>query len=134
MKTRYAETLEDARNDLASKGAELFKLQAEVRRLEQTVAALTTLVEQPSLDPGMGITDGIRVALRLVAPAGLYPTTVRIKLEEAGFSFAKQKNPMATIHSILKRLKKQGFVKSGEVRGKTSYVWLTDKPQMLKKG
>src|SRR5438876_9966655 len=92
----YADTLELAKKELASKKCDLHKLQAEVERLQRTVWALRSLIQHPrSIDPTQGITEGVKTALRMVAPAGMYPTTVRIKLEEAGFSFDGQKNPMA---------------------------------------
>ena len=97
---QYAEVLEKAKAELAVAKAEMFEVESRIERLEQTVIALTSLLEQPAaLDPVKGVTEGVRAALRLVAPRGLYPPTVRLQLENAGFHFANQKNPMASIHA-----------------------------------
>jgi hypothetical protein len=93
------------------------------------------MVEQPKLDPAKGITEGVKAALRLVAPSGLFPTTVRMKLEEAGFDFSKQANPMASIHALLKRLEAQGYVQMGHLKDtKNAYFWVSDKPRKRKRG
>lgn len=129
MSATYSAALELARKELASKKADLYRLQAEVSRLQHTVMALAALVgSAEEIDPAAGITECVKAALRIHTPAGLYPVTVRIKLEEAGFPFQDQKNPMATIHSILKRLEDQGIAKRGVVNGKTAYFWVSDKP------
>ena len=102
----------------------MFEVESRIERLEQTVIALTSLVEQPAaLDPAKGVTEGVKAALRLVAPRGLYPPTLRMQLENAGFHFANQKNPIASIHAVLKRLVNQGSVRSGQTAGQIAYYW-----------
>lgn len=121
----YASVLQKARNDLASAKAELFKLEARIASLQRTVLALASLVERPDIDPAAGLTEGIKGVLEAVAPSGLYPTTIRLKLEEAGFDFSTSRNPLAAIHSVLKRLTKQGYIEpsiDGD-EAKIAYYW-----------
>lgn len=123
----YAELLEKARTDLVQAKAEKFALEHRIGRLERTVMALTSLVVDPKIDPAMGITEAIKAALRLAFPRSVYPTALRRALEDAGFDFSNQKNPMASIHSILKRLQKQGHIESqtsGD--GRTTWSWISD--------
>ncbi|HXG90671.1 MAG TPA: hypothetical protein VNJ02_20320 [Vicinamibacterales bacterium] len=124
----YAAALEAARRELASKKTDLLRLEAEVLRLQRTVSALSALVDQPKLDVKSGLTEAVKTALQMVSPAGQYPTTVRLKLEEAGFSFADMANPMASVHSILKRLEAQGFARTSQIDGKAAYFWEADAP------
>jgi hypothetical protein len=51
-----------------------------------------------------GITNSIRSIFRDAYPKGLTPTQVRDKLIEDGFDLSTQTNPMASIHSVIKRL------------------------------
>lgn len=123
----YAELLERARTDLIRAKAEKLALDHRIARLERTVMALTSLVDDPKVDPAMGITEAIKAALRSAYPRGVYPTALRRALEDAGFDFSNQKNPMASIHSILKRLQKQGHIESqtsGD--GRTTWSWSSD--------
>jgi hypothetical protein len=123
----YAELLEKARTDLVQAKAEKLALEHRIGRLERTVLALTSLVDDPKVDPAMGITEGIKAALRLAFPRGVSPTALRRALEDAGFDFSNQKNPMASIHSILKRLQKKGHIESqtsGD--GGTTWSWISD--------
>jgi hypothetical protein len=51
-----------------------------------------------------GITDSIREVYRQASPKGLTPTQVRDQLIATGFNLNSQANPMASIHSVIKRL------------------------------
>lgn len=53
---------------------------------------------------GTGITDSIREVYRQTYPKGLTPTQVRDQLIATGFDLNSQANPMASIHSVIKRL------------------------------
>ncbi|MGA2904283.1 MAG: hypothetical protein ABSD98_10660 [Candidatus Korobacteraceae bacterium] len=53
---------------------------------------------------GTGITDSIREIYRQAYPNGLLPTQVRDQLIATGFDLNSQANPMASIHSVIKRL------------------------------
>lgn len=117
-----AEFLEGLRRQLASANAEKLILDTKIQRLRRAIMAVSSFVEQPEIDPAKGLTEGIKSAMRIVQPHGLYPTTLRIKLEEAGFVFTGI-NPLASIHSILQRLKKKHLVATLVREGKIAYYW-----------
>src|SRR5215469_13777837 len=48
-----------------------------------------------------------------VYPEPLTPVEVRDRLVRQGFALTKYSNPLATIHSVLKRLAKQGYLVEG---------------------
>lgn len=126
----YVAALDAAKKELALKRADFHRLETDVRRLENTVMALTALTGKPKeIDVAAGITEAVKQAIRLQAPAGLFPTTVKLRLEEAGFPFQDMKNPMPTIHSVLKRLEQSGFIRraKGGPDGKTAYFWKSDR-------
>lgn len=86
--------------------------------------------EYPHLFPhtirtDVGFTDAIRAVLKSKGMHyGFTPVAVRDALNEAGFDLGKYKNPLASIHTILKRLEIRD-----EVKGVTSddggvrYIW-----------
>lgn len=125
MSDTYVAALDLAKKELAMKRSELHRLESDVRRLESTVMALTALTGKPQdIDVAAGITEAVKQAIRIQAPTGLFPTTVKLRLEEAGFPFQDMKNPMASIHSVLKRLEQSGFIRrSAADDGKTAYFW-----------
>lgn len=45
--------------------------------------------------------DDVRAILRKYAPDFIRPQTIRQELEELGWDMAEQKNPLATIYSLL---------------------------------
>jgi hypothetical protein len=112
--------------DLALAKAERLKLNRRIIALERTVFSLASLVEQPTIDPAKGITEGIKAALESVSPGGLYPRTLRLELEQAGFDFSEQKNPMASIHAILKRLKGHHLAHTRDLAQGTAYYFGKD--------
>jgi len=88
------------------------------------------LVEQypelfPDLNPDMGLTDGVRNVLKsaLSGRDFITPIRVRDKLAEAGYDVDSYKNLLSTIHTILKRLHRNGEVRTGLRDGKTTYMW-----------
>jgi hypothetical protein len=121
----YSEILDKARADLASANAEKLRLENVIARLQRTVLALSSLVEQPIIDPAQGMTEAIKAALRGMAPDGLFPTTIKTKLEDAGFNLVAQKNPLASIHAILQRLVKKEIVEARPQppENRLAYFW-----------
>jgi hypothetical protein len=76
--------------------------------------------------PDVGFTDAIREVFRANLRIVLTPVGVRNKLKERGFKLENYKNPLASIHTILKRLMKQGEldVLEGDEEGPTGYVMM----------
>jgi hypothetical protein len=79
---------------------ELARLEAEVAALKQTIAAIAPLVGEavPS-----GLTDAIRTILAK-ADGPLSASEIRDRLSGMGFDMKSYSNPLATIHTILRRL------------------------------
>lgn len=65
---------------------------------EATLAALDEILEP------MGLTAATRRVLRSAGQAGLTPREVRDKVADIGFDLRTQSNPLASIHTVLKRL------------------------------
>jgi DNA-binding PadR family transcriptional regulator len=125
-------------SELAEKREELENLldavDSELARIKWAVKGIANLCdahpekEYPHLfpedvSPDVGFTDAIREILN--ADAGFTyhsPVSVRNVLEKNGFDLKKYKNPLASIHTILKRLVKQGQAKSRVIDGKVGYT------------
>jgi hypothetical protein len=116
---------------------ELAKERAAMRRkMEQKEAALRSILSlhdedevQPYLEQlelnihSEGFTDAVRRVLRTTED-GLAATDVRDKLPDAGFSLDGYTNPLASIHTILKRLAKTPDVESATGKdGVVRYRW-----------
>jgi hypothetical protein len=87
------------------------------------VAGPATLCGEEETAP-QGLTDACRSILKSTE-SDLTPTDVRDSLEQSGFDLGKYENPLAVIHTTLKRLAEQGevtIVLLGDARGK-SYRW-----------
>jgi hypothetical protein len=72
-----------------------------------------------------GFTDAIREVLKSKGRySGFTPVGVRDALKAAGFDLGKYKNPLASIHTILKRLEIKGEAKGiTQDDGSILYVW-----------
>lgn len=75
------------------------------------------------IDPDTGLTDAVRKALQSLHAMSLSPIQVRNRMESLGFDLSPYKNVLASIHTILKRLKAKNEVTSRERDGKTVYRW-----------
>jgi hypothetical protein len=93
-------------------------------------AAATRAGELPSsiFDHGSTITEATKKVFDVfgTGPGGedvpLTPLDVRGGLTVAGWDLSQHKNPMATIHSILKRLVEQDVLEATEKDGKPAYI------------
>lgn len=90
---------------------------AQLQKLEQLVA-----------DPP-GFTDSVRNVLRTNPGDAATATAVRDLLAKAGFNLSAYSNPLASIHTILKRLAKRGEVTSSMNNGQIYYRWKADVPR-----
>jgi len=70
-----------------------------------------------------GFTDAIRKVLR-AADGPLTPSEVKDALPGAGFALDEYSNPLASIHTILKRLAKTEAFEEVEKEGKTAYKYI----------
>lgn len=103
-------------------------------RLAQVRAALAALLvlegDEPVQFEGK-LADACRVVLKKHAGASLSPLQVRDELKVIGYDISKDNhsNIMASIHSVLKRLKESGEVESKEAKdgSGTRYRWPLDR-------
>lgn len=107
-----AELLE-ARSLLEQMYVEMDELETRIAKQKRVVAALTELadVDQDTEPPeGLvkGITDACKTAV-LGATKPLYPSEVRDRIKTLGFP--EQKNLLASVHTVLKRLAEAGEIK-----------------------
>jgi hypothetical protein len=58
----------------------------------------------------VGFTDTIKQIYREASPNGVTPMQVRAKLQGAGYDLSGQSNPMASIHSVIRRLLASGHI------------------------
>jgi hypothetical protein len=107
------------------------EIERHIARLRQTLLGLAPLCESPhgplfdgfiqAID-SLSLTDAARQILQ-AAKAPLAPTEIKQQLLNMGRDLSSQKNVMASIHSLLKRL-----VESNEIETKDSgltYQWKT---------
>src|SRR5947209_4754478 len=111
-KNTKSELLE-ARKDLEQMYVELDELQVRIAKQKRVIAALTELanVDDDSAPPeGLvkGITDACKTAVRGADGKALYPSEVRDRIKALGFP--EQKNLLASVHTVLKRLAEAGEV------------------------
>ena len=70
-----------------------------------------------------GLTDAIREVLATHSQNYLSPIHIRDLLKERGFDTNKYKNVLASIHTVLKRLRNQKDVVDASSEGKVVYKW-----------
>jgi hypothetical protein len=131
-------------NPLISAQAELESLLKQKAEIERRIEAVTKSIAilKPvyglDLDPSrllnlsvmmagvekMGVTEAVQWAL-MASPEGLTPTQVRDLLAEHGYP-VRGENPMATVHTVLKRLagRPDGSVVAEAASGKTVYKYV----------
>lgn len=136
----YTAALNRARKELAQLASERERIDKRIALLRQLIEAMIPFIESENLaaetarlistreddsERGVvivneGITDAIKRAFTL--DHLLTPTEVRDQLEIMGFDLSKHSNPMATIHSVLKRLNEQGWLEQAMKGEKPAYV------------
>lgn len=70
-----------------------------------------------------GLTDAIREVLSMHSEHYLSPIHIRDFLTDMGFDTGKYKNVLASIHTVLKRLRSQKEVVDTSSEGKVVYKW-----------
>jgi len=135
----YRKSLDDARSELESLMEQREEIDLRISQLKQAIVALAPLGEDedsklsmPGFDlkafrietQAIGITDACREILK-TAGSALTPLEVKARLIQMKPEFDKQKNLMASVHSVLKRL-----VKNNEAATRTTsegdvvYKWI----------
>ncbi len=101
--------------------AELISANANFLPEEERAAQLQKLAEMVAGPPGF--TDSVRNVLRNVPSQALTAKKVRDLLRGVGFDLSSYTNPLASIHTILKRLAERGEVEVSESNGEVRYRW-----------
>jgi hypothetical protein len=131
----HRDELVEARNRLAEMFASREHLDIEIARQQRRVAALTALVNESEevdelLDLNLGgMTDAVRTVFMAAGGYGLTPVEVRDRLARLYFPVNEYKNFMASLHSVLNRLEKNGEIKPVIVdrhdgRDASVYQWI----------
>ncbi len=122
---RLKDLLEKAQAELVRLLEERKNLDWAIRKLQQDITHLGALCQVEVDDPfkQLGMTDAIRWIFG-TRKEPLTASDVRDKLSEAGFDLSEYKNPMACVHTILKRLVQAEQVKTQTPQpGVTTFVW-----------
>lgn len=130
MNNIYNEALQTARIELEELQREqealesrLDEIRSRVQRLSNTVETLASLVEFSNDDPP-GLTQAISELLTADSSKGYNPVGVREGLRKRNFPIDEYSNPLAVIHTTLKRLLEQEKIRSWAKDGQTYFSWV----------
>ena len=101
--------------------AELISANANFLPEDERATQLQKLAETVAGPPGF--TESVRNVLRNVPSQALTAKKVRDLLRGAGFDLSSYTNPLASIHTILKRLAERREVEVSESNGEVHYRW-----------
>jgi hypothetical protein len=116
------------------------KLNLEIERISELLIANANFLpdaekadqllqlEQLVADPP-GFTDSVRKVLRANRGQAATALAVRDLLAKAGFNLSAYTNPLASIHTILKRLAERGEAIASTNDGQIYYRWKADAPR-----
>jgi hypothetical protein len=131
----YKKMAEEIRGELESLEIQQEDIERRIARLRQALIGLVPLSKEPihagmyGIDltsvaaeiDSMSITDATRQILQ-AAEAPLAPTEIKKRLIDMGKDLSNQKNVMASVHSLLKRLVQGGEIETRD-NGLT-YQWI----------
>lgn len=119
----YRRALESATKEYERLVAERQRLDKRLTELAHSIGTLTTLCGyKPTVM--FGLTDACRMVLRS-AGTPMTPADVRDRLAAVGVDLGAYANPLAAVHTTLKRLAEAGELRSAMVApsGRAAYVW-----------
>jgi hypothetical protein len=128
----YKAMVKKIRAELESLEIRQEEIERQIARLKQALIGLTPLAQEDVRIPGidmtllsaeidaMSITDAARQILQASAKP-LSPIELKQKLAEMGKDLSGQKNVMASVHSLLKRLTEAGQIESAD--SGLTYQW-----------
>ncbi len=136
MDDTYRETFENAKKDLENlleEDSQLVvrreeiqsrreEIQSRTESLRKILDSVGGLLGENHSEQQVGLTDAIRKQLRGSNRAHS-AVQVRNILKTAGFPIDDYKQPLAVIHTTLKRLQEQSEIKSSDHAGRTYYYW-----------
>jgi hypothetical protein len=145
----YQQAFDRAVKELGEALEEQEAIEAQAHKLEGRIYTLKELVEglaqmcgidvykahpdlfTESLNPAAGFTSAVRNVVKTSATF-MTPVDVRDELKRQGFKLEKYKNPLASIHTILKRLHGQGEIDAFVLEKKFTYGILPEKRASVK--
>ena len=121
----YRRALDTALREYEQATAERARLDERIAQLHQSIATLTKLCGYAPTVP-FGLTDACRLALR-TAKRPLSAVDVRDHLRSIGFELERYANPLAAIHTVLKRLAASGEAETAarNQHARVAYQFLT---------
>jgi hypothetical protein len=108
-------------------------LDARLAQVAESVGTLTRLCGYIPTVP-YGLTEACKTALRC-AGAPMTPVQVRDRLQSTGFDIARYSNPLAAIHTVLRRLTESGEARrraASESRG-AAYEFRLPEARLMKR-
>jgi hypothetical protein len=122
----YRRALEDALREYEQILQQRAELDVRRAQLLQTIGTLSRLCKLVPTVP-LGLTDACRMALR-AAGHPLTAAEIRDHLGAMGFEWSAYSNPLASIHTVLKRLQQAGEVQfTPRPFEKPAYTWRSEK-------
>ena len=107
-KDEYRRALDAAVREYEKLTSERAQLDARISQLQHSIAALTKLCGFEPTVP-LGLTDACRLALRN-SPTPLTALELRDRLTSIGIDLTKYSNPLASIHTVLRRMREGGEI------------------------
>lgn len=140
----FRQSLDEARRKLAVANEEKEAIEKRIADLESVVKGLASLCDyevkesSQSAKP-LAAEDSFSNAICFALKTGkseLTPVEVRDKMEVLGYDFTKyESDPLASIHTLLKRMVKKGIVKPRRwPHNRTTYTWAGEGQQPEKAG
>lgn len=127
-KPEYVTALDAVVREYEQALADQAALESRISHLRQSILHLTKLCGyEPSVP--FGLTDACRLVLQN-APAPLTAVGIRDRLQQIGFDLDRYANPLAAIHTTLKRMTEAGHAEpSPDETSRTAYVQRTLTPK-----
>ena len=121
---KYEEVLKELEEGLRICISELVQIQRRKAWFEQAIAGIKGITGNEEADPEVaGITQAIRDLLYEHPNRWVSAPAVRDKLKEIGFPIDGYTQPLAVVHTTLKRLVRQEEFESGHIEGASRYRW-----------
>ena len=126
----YEKMLEDIQADLGNCLLEMEETQKRKADLERAVSIIQVLLGDPKEGAeSTGLTDEVRMLFSRHPQVWANAAKVRRGLKNHGFPIENYTQPLAVIHTTLRRLKKQGELDSKVAEGKTEYHWVSEEEE-----
>jgi len=122
-KARFKELLEAAQDELVDAVKNRNMLEMRIRSLQSDITHLAALCGEEVQDPikDLGLTDAIRYTLGNTK-GPMTPVEIKEALVKGGFEVSEYSNMMASIHTVLRRLRIKGEVMASGFKG-GSFIW-----------